>query len=181
MPRNPKAMRLIAAAGLTMAASGCMMQQTPRAVEQLPLAPTAQTKELAQLKDAMDGRTPMTAMLAGGPKTEQIVPLKGMGYAQVAGQPGKTTNEKRLMAIRAARLEAMRDLAEQIHGLHISSTSTVNDMVLRSDYIRGVVEGQIRGARTTAINPKSADTFEVVLTLDADVVRYIVRAAKKGL
>ena len=88
--------------------------------------------------------------------------------------------EKRLMAIRAARLEAMRDLTEQVHGLRLDSTSTVNDMVLRSDYIRGLVDGEIRGARTTSIKPKSADTFEVVLTLDPDVVRYIVKAAKTG-
>ena len=36
--------------------------------------------------------------------------MVGHGYAQVPGQPGKTHNEKRLMAMRAARLDAMRDL-----------------------------------------------------------------------
>jgi hypothetical protein len=74
----------------------------------------------------------------------------------------------------------MRDLTEQVHGLRLASPSPVNDMVLRSDYIRGLVDGEIRGARTTSIKPKSSDTFEVVLTLDPDVVRYIVKAAKTG-
>lgn len=176
MPTTPSFLRLAGVASLGLALTGCQM--THRAVQDLPMNPAPQTRELAELKDAIDQNTP--ALMARAKKADEIVPLTGMGFSQVAGQPGKTTNEKRLMAIRAARLEAMRDLTEQVHGIRLDSTSTVNDMVLRSDYIRGLVDGEIRGARTTSIKPKSSDTFEVILTLDPDVIRYIVKAAKTG-
>ena len=83
------------------------------------------------------------------------------------------------MAIRAARLEAIRDLTEQIHGIRINSESTLHDQVLRSDTVRAVVAGEIRGARTLRITPKGEDSFEVVLALDPDTVRYILRAVRQ--
>merc|ERR1711998_238815 len=48
---------------------------------------------------------------------EEIPTLTAVGYAVVSTQPGRSDAQKRLMAIRAARMAAMRDLAEQIHGL----------------------------------------------------------------
>ncbi|NVO22048.1 hypothetical protein HJ526_02920 [Donghicola sp. C2-DW-16] len=176
MPTTTTLLRLACVTSLGLGLAGCT--QPHRAVQDLPSDPAMQTRELAELKDALDQTTP--AFMARAKKAEEIVPLTGMGFSQVSGQPGKTTNEKRLMAIRAARLEAMRDLTEQVHGIRLDSSSTVNDQVLRSDYIRGLVDGEIRGARTTSIKPKSADTFEVILTLDPDVIRYIIKAAKTG-
>ena len=45
-------------------------------------------------------------------------------------------------------MAAMRDLAEQIHGLQVDSNTTVIDLVVQNDTFRGVVAGTIRGART---------------------------------
>ena len=50
---------------------------------------------------------------------EEIPTLTAVGYAVVSTQPGRSDAQKRLMAIRAARMAAMRDLAEQIHGLQV--------------------------------------------------------------
>ena len=101
-----------------------------------------------------------------------------MGFSQVSNQPGKTTNQKRILAIRAARVEAIRDLTEQVHGLRISSSTTVKDAVIVDDVLRGRVDGEIRGARTVRITPKGSDGYEVVMALDTDMVRYIVKAAR---
>ena len=49
------------------------------------------------------------------------------------------------MAIRSARMAAMRDLAEQIHGLQVDSSTTVIDLMVQNDTFRGVVSGTIRG------------------------------------
>lgn len=174
MPTTPSFMRLACAASIGLALAGCQMPH--RAVQDLPSDPAPQTRELAELKDAIDQNTP--AMMARAKKAEEIVPLTGMGFSQVAGQPGKTTNEKRLMAIRAARLEAMRDLTEQVHGIRLTSQTSIRDMVLRSDTLNGVVSGEIRGARTVRITPKDSDTFEVVLELDQSTIGYIVKSAK---
>ncbi len=46
----------------------------------------------------------------------EIPTINAVGYAVVSSQPGRTENQKRLMAIRSARMAAMRELAEQIHG-----------------------------------------------------------------
>ena len=51
------------------------------------------------------------------------------GWAWVtSSQPGRSESQKRLMAIRSAR-SAMRDLAEQIHGLQVGLNTTVIDLV----------------------------------------------------
>uniref|UniRef100_A4WSZ8 Lipoprotein LPP20-like domain-containing protein n=1 Tax=Cereibacter sphaeroides (strain ATCC 17025 / ATH 2.4.3) TaxID=349102 RepID=A4WSZ8_CERS5 len=105
--------------------------------------------------------------------------MTGIGFSQVAGQPGRTLNERRLMAMRAARLDAMRDLAEQVHGLRLDSRTTVRDAVAVNDQIAGAVSGSIRGARLVRITPKGEDSYEVELALDADAVGYIVKAARQ--
>ena len=48
---------------------------------------------------------------------EKIPTLSAVGYAVVSSQPGRTDAQKRLMAIRSARMAAMRELAEQIRNV----------------------------------------------------------------
>ena len=108
----------------------------------------------------------------------QIPTISGMGYAVISSQPSKNVNQKRLMAIRAARLEATRDLTEQIHGLKVNSRTTMIDAIIQNDTLRATVEGTIRGARTVRINPVGSDTYEVVLELDRDMIAHIMKAAR---
>ena len=96
-----------------------------------------------------------------------------------SSQPGRSESQKRLMAIRSARMAAMRDLAEQIHGLQVDSNTTVIDLVVQNDTFRGVVAGTIRGARTVRINPTGADTYEVVLEIDRETIGYLLQTARQ--
>ena len=82
------------------------------------------------------------------------------------------------MAIRSARMAAMRDLAEQIHGLQVDSNTTVIDLMVQNDTFRGVVSGTIRGARTVRINPTGSDTYEVVLEIDREMIGYLLQTAR---
>jgi len=104
--------------------------------------------------------------------------LTAVGYAVVSTQPGKSDAQRRLMAIRAARMAAMRDLAEQIHGLRVDSNTTVVDLMVQNDTFRGVVTGVIRGARTVRINPTGADTYEIVLEIDSSTVASLFSSAR---
>ena len=61
------------------------------------------------LKDVLDAQT------------DDIPTLTAIGYAVTSSQPGRSEAQKRLMAIRSARMAAMQDLAEQIHGLQVDS------------------------------------------------------------
>jgi hypothetical protein len=111
---------------------------------------------------------------------EEIPTLTAVGYAVVSTQPGRSDSQKRLMAIRAARMAAMRDLAEQIHGLQVDSNTTVVDLMVQNDTFRGVVTGTIRGARTVRINPTGADTYEIVLEIDREMMTYLLSVARKA-
>lgn len=177
MNRLPPMSRNLAAFACLALISGCV-SPNPTAVSALPLDATGRTTMLAETKDMLDsldaGRT------AASMSTPEITPLTGRGFAQVAGQPGSTLNERRLMAMRAARLDALRDLTEQVHGIRISSTSQMRDAVLVNDQLAAQVAGTLRGARTVSIEPKGDDGYSVVMELDADTVAYIVRAVRNG-
>ena len=82
------------------------------------------------------------------------------------------------MAIRAARLEATRDLTEQIHGLKVNSRTKMIDAIIQNDRLRAVIESTIRGARTVRTQPVGSDTYEVVLELDQDMIAQIMEAAR---
>ena len=111
---------------------------------------------------------------------EEIPTLTAVGYAVVSTQPGHSDAQRRLMAIRAARMAAMRDLAEQIHGLKVDSNTTVVDLMVQNDTFRGVVSGTIRGARTVRINPTGADTYEIVLEIDREMMTYLLNVARQA-
>ena len=69
------------------------------------------------------------------------------------------------MAIKSARLDAFRQLAEVVYGAYIDSSTTVNDLVIENDSFRARVEGVIYGAELVKIEPISDDTYAVTLGL----------------
>lgn len=148
------------------------------ATQALPTNPSGEVAALAALRDDLVGDGARTLM---GARAIEMLPIRGLGMAQISKQPGSSINEKRLMAIRAARLEALRDLTEQVHGISVTSETTLRQTVIKNDSLRGLVEGEIRGARTERITPKGSDSYEVVLTLAPDVVAYIARAGRLGV
>lgn len=159
--------------------SGCA-SSPPRAVDALPPEALAGTRMLAEVKDDLDAADRAAAYPEQKAEVSMPLPaaprLKGQGFSQVSGQPGHTFNEKRLLAIKAARLEALRDLTEQIHGIRISADSLLRDAVLRNDTLSAQVQGTLRGARTVAIEPRGDDGYVVIMELDADTVAYVLRA-----
>ena len=123
----------------------------------------------------------LTAMLLGGCSSvgphdlmgQQSQGIRGTGYASVTGQPGRTASQKQLMAIRAARMAAMRELAEKIHGLDVDGYISVNEAVLQNDSVRGTVNGLVRGARLVSVTPIKSDVYEVVLEVDPSDVEVL--------
>ncbi|MEY4983926.1 MAG: hypothetical protein RIR62_2192 [Pseudomonadota bacterium] len=165
---------------------------TDHAVGALPMDATGLTRQLAEVKDGLDAADRLDAAPTANPSANPsanisasqpaadagVMPVKGLGFAQIAGQPGKTLNERRLMAIRAARMDALRDLTEQIHGIRLSATTSVRDAVVTDDRLAAVVEGTLRGARTVRITPKGTDSYEIEMAIDRDTVAYILRALR---
>ena len=78
-------------------------------------------------------------------------------------------------------MSAMRDLAEQIHGLKVDGNTTVVDLMVQNDTFRGVVSGIIRGARTVRINPAGDDTYELVLEIDRAMIAGLLSSARQNV
>ncbi|WP_016955144.1 LPP20 family lipoprotein [Catenovulum agarivorans] len=70
------------------------------------------------------------------------------GYG-VAPQNQIGSSKARLLARRAAQLDAYRNLAEIVNGVRVNSQTLVQDMTLASDTVRTQVEAVIKGAIMT--------------------------------
>jgi len=106
----------------------------------------------------------------------EVPTITGVGFSAVSIQPGKSINQKRILAIKAARLDALRQLSEQIHGIQIRGTTKIAEAIVQSDTLRADIQGVILGARTVKIEPSSSDTYEVVVEIDRPLIDEIVRA-----
>lgn len=100
------------------------------------------------------------------PMMDRRETIMATGYAVIAVQNNKNAPQQRLLAIRAAKIDAYRGLAEQVYGLYLDANTIVSDMTIVSDAFRTRVEGVIFGATVTSINPLNNDTYEVTLSLN---------------
>ena len=109
-------------------------------------------------------------------KVVEIPTITGVGFSAVSIQPGKNLNQKRIMAIKAARLDALRQLTEQIHGIQLTGSTKIAEAIVQSDTLRADIQGVILGARTVKIEPSSSDTYEVAVEIDRPLIDEIVNA-----
>lgn len=84
---------------------------------------------------------------------QPLVPIRStdvitaVGTASISAQAGNSLEEKQFRAIRASKLDAYKELSEQIYGVRVSSSSQMNDQRLDSDQVGSEVEGVIRAAQ----------------------------------
>ncbi len=107
------------------------------------------------------------------PMIEKRETLTATGYAVISIQNHRVPAQQRLLAIRAAKLDAYRSLTEQVYGLKLDAAATVADMVVQNDTFRSRVEGVIYGATLVTITPTGDDTYETTLSLDKEVVQEL--------
>lgn len=98
--------------------------------------------------------------------------LIATGYADIDAQLGNA-EQKRILAIRASKVDAYRSLSEQIYGLYIDSSTTLGDLVVQSDIVSTRVQGIIYGAKVESIRPLSDTTYEVTLSLSSSIVQNL--------
>jgi hypothetical protein len=90
--------------------------------------------------------------------------VEATGYSVIASHQGSEP-QQRLMAIKAARMDAFRQLAEIVYGTYIDSATTISDLAINDDTFRARVEGVIYGAELIKIEPISDDTYAATLGL----------------
>lgn len=103
------------------------------------------------------------------------------GYIEAVGigaPPARSIGkpEARPMALRAAELDAKRNLLEITKGVRIDSTTVVKDFTVESDIINSQVEGFIKGAQVVKKELMPDGTVEVTvrMPLFGDFSRIIV-------
>jgi hypothetical protein len=145
--------------------------RTPAPVEPVKAAPAPVAQvapaPVAQATPAVNDKS-KAGLLA--PMIERRDTLVATGYAVISVQNHKNPAQQRLLAIRAAKLDAYRALTEQVYGQHLDATTTVSDMTVMSDTFRARVEGVVYGAVLVSITPAGDDTYEATLSLDRSVV-----------
>ena len=73
--------------------------------------------------------------------------------------------QARLMAERAAKVDALRNLLEQAYGVRIDSRTIVRDFVTQSDTIKARVRAYIQGAKVVDTRLLSDGSVEVEMEL----------------
>lgn len=109
--------------------------------------------------------------------------LNAVGYAPISAQSGTDASTKRLMAIKASKLDAYRELAEQVYGQKVDGEQSLANLVLTNNQLKSTVEGVIRGARVIKTYPVGDDTYATELELDMKTVHrlYLATAQPKRI
>ncbi|WP_242620193.1 LPP20 family lipoprotein [Shewanella maritima] len=96
--------------------------------------------------------------------------LTAVGYAPISQQPALLEKEKVLQAMEASKILAYRELAEQVYGMQLSSSSAAKGYFLNSIDTKVKIQGVIKGAKVVKTYP--VDGFYVTeLELDFKLVR----------
>jgi len=93
--------------------------------------------------------------------------IRAPGYG---AKPKKyySPQQQRLLAIRAAKLDAMRTLSERIYGVELWGGTTLSDLALKSDRVHVQIDAFLFGARTLSTLQLQDGSYEVMMELKFD-------------
>jgi len=97
------------------------------------------------------------------PKTYPV--LHAIGYAPISLQKSEHETQRMLMAMKASKLAAYAELAEQVYGQQINGSTTMGDLLVEDNKLNASVAGVIRGAKVKKSYPVG-DTYATELTVD---------------
>ncbi|WP_299264138.1 LPP20 family lipoprotein [uncultured Psychrosphaera sp.] len=110
---------------------------------------------------------------------ENFPVLRAIGYAPIEAQPGDSIEIKNIMAMRASKLDAYRELTEQVYGQQIQGKSEVKNLVSSDDKLRSKVSGVIRGAKIVKVYPVGG-TYATELELDMKLVHELYKVSNRS-
>ncbi len=115
---------------------------------------------------------------SGVHRPDEFPILHATGYASISRQSG-TQAEREIKAMRASKLDAYRELTEQVNGIYVKSRSQVAQSTQEiSDSIKTEVDGYVHGARVIRQYP-IGDVYATELELDTKLIYdlYDIRGA----
>ena len=99
-----------------------------------------------------------------------VLPVRGDAISE------KRKAQNRLLAMRAARADGIRKLAERIKGLKITAQTTVQDFVTESDVIQTALDAHLMGMKEVSVKYLEDDTCEVVMQIKLSQVVATLKA-----
>jgi hypothetical protein len=105
------------------------------------------------------------------PETYPVI--SAVGYAPISVQKGASESSKMLMALKASKLDAYRELTEQVYGQKVDSGQSLASLIVQNTRLDSSVQGIIRGARVVKSYPVGDDTYATELELDFKLVNDI--------
>ncbi|MBI5633744.1 MAG: LPP20 family lipoprotein [Nitrospirae bacterium] len=100
------------------------------------------------------------------PRMNAVIRAKGNGVEP--NDPSMSPPEKALMGKRAAKLDALRNLLEEVYGVTIRSKTTVRDFITQSDDMKARVSAFVRGARVVSERSLGDGSYEVEVELELE-------------
>ncbi|KGJ91412.1 Lipoprotein LPP20-like [Colwellia psychrerythraea] len=95
--------------------------------------------------------------------------LYATGFAPISMQKSTNETQRMLMAIKASKIAAYAELAEQVYGQQVSSKVTMADLLIEDQQLSASIQGVIRGAKVVKSYPVG-DVYTTELQLNfADV------------
>ncbi len=89
--------------------------------------------------------------------THMVIKATGIGGVP----PDAPPSAARRLAMRAAELDALRNILETVKGVYIDAQTTVENAMVTSDVIHAKVEGVIRGFKKTDVRYMSDGSVEI--------------------
>lgn len=102
--------------------------------------------------------------------------IHGVGSAPISLQKSTNETQRMLMAIKASKIAAYLELAEQVYGQQVNSKTTMADMLIENQQLASSVQGVIKGAKVVKSYPVG-DTYTTELQLDFKDVYEIYQAS----
>ena len=100
------------------------------------------------------------------------VKLLAVGHGSPGAYTQYTHAQQRLMAMRAAQVDAYRNLAEQVYGFRVWGGTSVSAFATQNDTVRSYVDAFIRGARVVNMTSIADGNFEATVELEVSPQFY---------
>lgn len=103
-------------------------------------------------------------------ESDPVAPLviRVVGYGALNSIGKQTEAQKRLMALRASKMDAYRAMAERVYGTTILGSTTIQDMVVHDDRLKTYVETSIHGARVVSTSIMGDGSVETLMEMTID-------------
>jgi len=108
-------------------------------------------------------------------KPETLPVLHATGFAPISLQKSTHETQRVLMAIKASKIAAYAELAEQVYGQKIQGKVTMADLLIEDQKLSVSVQGIIRGAKVVKSYPVG-DVYTTELQLNFEDVYNIYQA-----